>query len=69
MKKLFTILSFVLLLAIYHGTNGSAPKVGIQKAVDGQYYWTTDGEWLTDDAGEKIPAAVPSEDGKYSVFH
>ena len=52
-------------ITIYHGTNGDAPKVGIQKASDGQYYWTSDGEWLTNDAGEKIPAAVPSEDGKY----
>ncbi|MBR0322417.1 MAG: hypothetical protein IIX08_08525 [Bacteroidales bacterium] len=52
-------------ITIYHGTNGDAPKVGIQKASDGQYYWTSDGEWLIDDAGEKIPAAVPSEDGKY----
>lgn len=52
-------------VTIYHGTNGSAPKVGIQKASDGQYYWTADGEWLTNEEGDKIPAAVPSEDGKY----
>ena len=52
-------------VTIYHGTNGSAPKVGIQKAADGQYYWTADGEWLTNEEGDKIPASVPSEDGKY----
>jgi lysophospholipase L1-like esterase len=52
-------------ITIYHGTNGDAPKVGIQKASDGQYYWTSDGEWLTNEEGDKIPAAVPSEDGKY----
>ena len=39
-------------VTIYHGTageDGSTPKIGIQKASDGQYYWTSDGEWLTDD--------------------
>ena len=52
-------------VTIYHGANGTAPKVGIQKAADGQYYLTSDGEWLTNEEGDKIPAAVPSEDGKY----
>lgn len=53
-------------VTIYHGTNGSAPKVGIQKAADGQYYWTSDGEWLTDENGAKIPAAyADGGDGKY----
>ena len=53
-------------VTIYHGTNGSAPKVGIQKASDGQYYWTSDGEWLTDENGAKIPAAyADGGDGKY----
>ena len=49
-------------ITIYHGTDGtegSAPKIGISKAADGEYYWTSDGEWLTDEDGEKIPAAVP----------
>ena len=52
-------------ITIYHGTNGDAPKVGIQKAADGQYYWTSDGEWLTDDDGEKIPASVQDPDAGY----
>ena len=52
-------------ITIYHGTNGSAPKVGIQKAADGQYYWTSDGEWMTDDDGEKIPATVQNPDAGY----
>ena len=52
-------------VTIYHGTNGSAPKVGIQKASDGQYYWTSDGEWLTDDDGEKIPATVQDPEAGY----
>ena len=52
-------------ITIYHGTNGSAPKVSIQKAADGQYYWTSDGEWMTDDDGEKIPATVQDPDAGY----
>jgi hypothetical protein len=56
-------------VTIYHGTDGtdgSAPKVSIRKAQDGEYYWTTDGEWMTDENGEMIPASVPNDpDGKY----
>ena len=56
-------------VTIYHGTNGedgSTPKVGIKKASDGQYYWTSDGEWLTGEDGEKIPAAYSDGgDGEY----
>ena len=52
-------------VTIYHGTDGSAPKVGIQKASDGQYYWTSNGEWLTGEDGEKIHATVAATDGKY----
>ena len=56
-------------VTIYHGTDGSdgsAPKVGIQKASDGQYYWTVDGDWMTDDEGAKIPAVVADDgDGRY----
>ncbi len=47
-------------VSIYHGVNGSdgsSPKIGIRKASDGEYYWTADDEWLTDENGEKIPAA------------
>ena len=53
-------------VTIYNGTDGQTPKVGIQKASDGQYYWTADGEWLTDEAGEKIPATVPDGE-KYTT--
>ena len=56
-------------VTIYHGSNGadgSTPKIGIRKAADGEYYWTADDEWLTDEAGEKIPAAhSDGGDGKY----
>ncbi len=54
---------------IYHGSNGSdapSPQIGIRKASDGEYYWTSNDEWLTDESGEKIPASVPNDpDGKY----
>ena len=54
---------------IYHGSNGAdgaAPKIGIRKAQDGEYYWTADEEWLTDENGKMIPAVVPDDpDGKY----
>ena len=59
-------------ITIYHGadsadgSNGAAPKIGIRKASDGEYYWTAGDEWLTDESGAKIPAAVPNDpDGKY----
>ena len=56
-------------VTIYHGSNGadgSAPKVSIRKAADGEYYWTADGEWMTDDEGNMIPASVPEgSDGEY----
>ena len=54
---------------IYHGNNGadgSTPKIGIRKASDGEYYWTSADEWLTDESGDKIPAVVQNDpDGKY----
>ena len=47
------------------------PEIGIKKDVDGTYYWTIDGKWLTDDNGNKIPAVAEKgeagadgEDGK-----
>lgn len=53
-------------VTIYHGSDGAdgaAPKIGIRKASDGEYYWTSDDEWMTDDQGEKIPASVPNDPG------
>lgn len=37
------------------GEKGSTPSIGVKKDVDGLYYWTLDGEWLLDDAGNKVP--------------
>ena len=56
-------------ITLYNGEDGAAgtsPNIGIRKAADGQYYWTADDQWMTDENGEKIPAVVPDDpDGKY----
>ena len=56
-------------VTIYHGTNGAdgaAPQISIKKAQDGEYYWTADGEWMTDENGERIPAVVADDpNGEY----
>ena len=38
------------------GKDGYTPQIGIKKDADGIYYWTLDGEWLTDEDGNKIKA-------------
>ena len=50
-------------ITIYHGKNGAAgkdgyvPVIGVAKFEDdGLYYWTLDGEWLTDAEGNKVRA-------------
>ena len=37
-------------------TNPTAPIIGVKKDTDGIYYWTLNGEWLLNDAGNKIKA-------------
>ena len=37
------------------GKDGHTPQIGVRKDTDGVYYWTLDGEWLTDAEGNKIP--------------
>ena len=54
-----------------NGADGHTPVIGVKMDVDGIYYWTIDGEWLTDENGNKIQAS-PSEadsgaDGKDGV--
>ena len=42
---------------IKNGKNsGDAPIIGVKKDTDGIYYWTLDGEWLTDEKGNKVKA-------------
>lgn len=49
-------------VTIYHGKkgengqNGTTPVIGVEQDTDGLYYWTLDGEWLTDDEESKILA-------------
>ena len=58
-------------ITIYHGTDGTdgadggTPNIAIKKAADGAYYWTSNGEWITDDDGNKIPATVSDPDANY----
>ena len=65
-------------IVIYHGKDGkdgqnsndgdndssndNAPQIGVKRDVDGNLYWTFDGEWLTDESGAKIP--VTGKDGQ-----
>lgn len=39
-----------------NGKDGHTPVIGVRQDSDGVYYWTLDGEWLLDDAGNKIKA-------------
>ena len=55
-------------ITIYHGKNGAngsdgkdgkdgiTPLIGVKQHTDGIYYWTLNGEWLTDTDGNKIKA-------------
>ena len=46
-------------VTVKDGKDGAnAPEIGATKDVDGIYYWTLDGEWLLDAAGNKIPAGM-----------
>ena len=38
------------------GADGHTPVIGVAMDTDCIYYWTVDGKWLTDDAGNKIKA-------------
>lgn len=47
------------------GKDGVTPTIGVRQDTDGIYYWTINGEWLTDDAGNKIKAVgVDGKDGE-----
>lgn len=39
-----------------NGKDGHTPVIGVRQDSDGVYYWTLDGEWLLDGAGNKIKA-------------
>ncbi len=50
------------------GKDGSTPEVGVRQDSDGRYYWTVNGEWVTDKEGNKLPVTgndgKPGQDGK-----
>ena len=50
------------------GKDGHTPVIGVRKDADGVYYWTLDGEWITDNEGNKIPTTgadgTPGQDGE-----
>lgn len=54
-------------ITIMNGTESSAPVIGVKKHTDGSYYWTSDGEWMTDDQGNMISATVAGSNGNYIV--
>lgn len=66
-------------ITIYHGRNGEdgkdgedgvTPIIGVRQDIDGEYYWTVNGEWLIVD-GKKVKAAGTDgengEDGKDGI--
>ena len=47
------------------GVDGYTPVIGIARHSDGEYYWTIDGEWLTDADGNMLPTT--GQDGSDGV--
>ena len=47
------------------GINGYTPIIGVKQDSNGIYYWTINGEWLTDEDGNKIKAV--GTDGKDGI--
>jgi len=46
------------------GENGYSPVIGVTKDTDGLYYWTLDGNWMSDTEGNKIKAeGLNGQDG------
>lgn len=38
-----------------NGTDGVTPVIGVLQDTNGTYYWTVNGEYLTDNSGNKVP--------------
>lgn len=50
------------------GVDGQTPEIAIKQDSDGIYYWTKDGQWLTDQQGKKIKAnGIDGENGKDAI--
>jgi hypothetical protein len=54
-------------ITILNGANSNTPMIGVKKHSDGLYYWTCNGEWLTDDQGNMISASVAGSNGNSIV--
>ena len=51
-----------------NGKDGYTPVIGVKQDTDGIYYWTLDGEWLTDENGNRIKAVgTDGKDGEDGV--
>lgn len=51
-------------VTVHNGTDGAKGEDGLTPKIsiglyEGVYYWTLDGEWLTDDNGNKLPVTGP----------
>lgn len=61
----------------HNGRDGHCPLISIRKASDGLWYWTVDGQWMTDGSGERIPVAGQSgitprlkvENGRWQISY
>lgn len=53
-------------VTIRDGKDAVAPRIGVKQDTDGTYYWTLDGEFITDAGGGKLP--VSGEDGTTPRF-
>lgn len=55
-------------VTIFHGKDGAdghTPLIGVRQDTDGVWYWTVDGEWLTDGNGQKVKAVgIDGNDGR-----
>lgn len=48
-----------------NGRDGITPIIGVKQDTDGIYYWTLNGEWLTDEGGAKVKAVgMDGKDGQ-----
>lgn len=46
------------------GAPGAMPLIGVRQDTDGLYYWTLNGDWLTDESGNKVKAqGTDGQDG------
>ncbi len=48
------------------GQDGSSSEISVKMDSDGKYYWVLNGEWMLDEAGNKVP--VSGEDGITPMF-